>query len=65
MKPMSPAQNGTHRKGMKFAVRLFSSATIPACQSAIPPLGRRVRLTASASIEIATDFLITLPPWSL
>lgn len=62
MKPMSPAPNGTHRKGVKLVVKLFSSATIPACQSAIPPLTRRVRLTASASIDMATDFLIMLAP---
>ncbi|PNI08105.1 hypothetical protein CXX84_11905 [Arthrobacter sp. AFG7.2] len=45
---------------MKFVVKLFSSATIPAFQNANPPLIRRVRLTASASIEIAADFLIML-----
>lgn len=62
MKPMSPAPNGTHRKSGMFVVKLFSSATKPACQSAIPPLTRRARLTASAGIEIATDFLIMLAP---
>lgn len=62
MKPMSPAPNGTHRKGVKFVFRLFSSATIPAFHSANPPLIRRVTLTASTSIEIATDFLIRLAP---
>lgn len=62
MKPMSPAPNGSHRRGVKLVAKLFSSATIPAFHSANPPLIRRVTLTASTSIEIATDFLIKQAP---
>ena len=27
MKPMSPAPNGSHRRGVKFVAKMFSSAT--------------------------------------
>ncbi len=65
MKPMSPVPKGAQRRGVKLVVRLFSSATIPTVHSAIPPLTKRVRLTASTTIQTTTVFLIKLGPQGL